>query len=210
MKNNKIITNWLCTTTLTVKMIKLLQEFIYRISKGKTVLILFILTNIVYVFMLVVTIPKVMEFAGGMKLLDMMPAGYDAEYVNRLFSALGAEGRFAYLHNQLPVDMIYPLLFGISYCLLFAWFLRRTKLHESSFFYLCFLPLIAGISDYIENFGIITLLKNFPNYSQETVSITNTFSLLKSTTSTLFFLALIIVMIVFGAQHLKNKKIRFR
>ena len=191
-------------------MIKLLQEIIYRESKGKTVLILFILTNLVYVFMLAVTIPKVTEFAGGMKLLDMMPAGYDTQYVNSLFSALGVEGRFAYLYSQLPVDMIYPLLFGISYCFLFAWFLKKTNNHESSFFYLCFLPVIAGISDYIENFGIITLLKNYPNYSQDTVSITNTFSLLKSTTTTLYFLALIILLIVFGAQILKNKKIRFR
>ena len=191
-------------------MIKLLQEIIYRESKGKTVLILFILTNLVYVFMLAVTIPKVTEFAGGMKLLDMMPAGYDTQYVNSLFSALGVEGRFAYLYSQIPVDMIYPMLFGFSYCLLFAWFLKKTNLNESSFFYLCFLPVFAGISDYIENFGIITLLKNYPNYSQETVSITNTFSMLKSTTTTLYFLALIILLIVFGAQILKNKKIRFR
>jgi len=191
-------------------MIKLLREFIYRESKGKTVLILFILTNLVYVFMLVVTIPKVMEFAGGMKLLDMMPAGYDAKYVNSLFSALGEDGRFAYLYSQIPVDMIYPFLFGISYCFLFVWFLKKTNSHESSYFYFCFLPVIAGIADYIENFGIITLLKNYPNHSQDTVSITNTFSLLKSTTTTLFFLSLIILMIVFGSQFLKDKKIRFR
>ena len=191
-------------------MIKLLREFIYRESKGKTVLILFILTNLVYVFMLVVTIPKVMEFAGGMKLLDMMPAGYDAKYVNSLLSVLGEEGRFAYLYSQIPVDMIYPFLFGISYCFLFVWFLKKTNSHESSYFYFCFLPVIAGIADYIENFGIITLLKNYPNYSQDTVSITNTFSLLKSTTTTLFFLALIILTFVFGSQFLKNKKIRFR
>lgn len=192
---------------LTVKMIKLLQEFIYRESKGKTVLILFILTNLVYVFMLMVTIPKVMEFSGGMKLLDMMPAGYDTEYVNSLFTTLGVEGRFAYLNNQIPVDMIYPLLFGISYCFLFAWFLKRIHSFKSAFFYICFLPVIAGISDYIENIGIINMLKQYPDFSIEMVSITNTFSMLKSTTTTLYFFALIIIIIVFGVRTIKDKKI---
>lgn len=47
-------------------MIKLLQEYIWRQSSGNKVLSLFILTNFIYVFMLVVTIPKVMGFANGL------------------------------------------------------------------------------------------------------------------------------------------------
>ena len=31
-----------------------------------------------------VTIPKTMEFSNGMKLLDMIPTGYDWNYVNEL------------------------------------------------------------------------------------------------------------------------------
>ena len=69
--------------------------------------------------MLIITIPKTMAFSNGMKLLDMMPSGYDSEYITSLFEALGEDGRHAYLYSQLPVDMIYPLLFGISYCLIY-------------------------------------------------------------------------------------------
>jgi hypothetical protein len=60
-----------------------------------------------------VTIPKTMAFANGMKLLDMMPAGYDFDYVIKLFNALGENGRKTYLTSLIPVDMIYPLLFAV-------------------------------------------------------------------------------------------------
>ena len=73
--------------------------------------------------MLTITIPMVMSFSDGMKLLDMMPAGYSAEYVNTLLNTLGEQGRNAYLFQQIPVDMVYPFLFAVSYCLLFAYFL---------------------------------------------------------------------------------------
>ncbi len=59
--------------------------------QGKKVLLFFILANLVYVLMLTFTIPNVMAFSKGMKLLDMMPTGYDIEYVNTLFNTLGQE-----------------------------------------------------------------------------------------------------------------------
>lgn len=100
------------------------QNLIKNNLSGKRVLGLFILTNAVYILMLTITIPKTMAFSGGMDLLDMMPMGYDWTYVNELFKTLGEEGRHTYLTVQLPVDMLYPLHFGISYSLLLAYFLK--------------------------------------------------------------------------------------
>ena len=61
----------------------MLKKIIEKNSSGKKVLGLFILTNLVYAFMLLVTIPKTMVFSNGMKLLDMMPTGYDYNYANK-------------------------------------------------------------------------------------------------------------------------------
>lgn len=187
-------------------MVKLLREFIYRHSNGKTVISLLILTSLVFAFMWTVTIPKVMEFSDGMKLLDLMHAGYDAEYVGTLFDALGTHGRNAYLYNQIPADMFFPGLFGLTYCFLFVWFLKKINQHESPLFYFSLLPLVSGISDYIENIGIVTMLKQYPNVSEETVSVTNTFSMFKSASATFYFFALFVVIAVFVAQYLKINK----
>ncbi len=155
--------------------------------------------------MLFVTIPKTIAYSGGMKLLDMMPQGYDSKYVNELFNKLGEEGREVYLFNQIPVDMIYPFLFGMTYSLLIAYFLKKLDKLNTPFFYLCLVPIIAGIADYLENFGIITMLNDFPDLSMTQVNVTNIFTLIKSLSTTLFFLILIVIIIIVGVRRLKWK-----
>ncbi|MGZ2370442.1 hypothetical protein ACXR6G_11685 [Ancylomarina sp. YFZ004] len=185
---------------------KRVRKIIDKHSTGKKVLWLFVLTNLVYAIMLIITIPKTMHFSNGMKLLDMMPIGYDSEYINSLFETLGEKGRFVYLYKQLPIDMIYPFLFGFSYCLLIGYFLKKINKLNSAFFYLCFLPVIAGTADYLENFGTITMLNSYPVLSQTVMEYTNIFSIIKSMTTTVYFIALIIVLLMLGVKTIKERK----
>ena len=124
---------------------KKLIALIEKNLSGKKIALLFLLTNLVYAFMLIVTIPMTISFAKGMKTLDMMPLGYDSEYINTFFDALGESGRSVYLYFQIPVDMIYPFLFGLSYCLLIAYFLKKLQKLKTPYIYLCFLPLIEAV-----------------------------------------------------------------
>lgn len=185
---------------------KRFTKFINGNITAKKVLGLFILTNAVYIFMLTVTIPKTMGFSNEMKLLDMMPTGYDFNYVTELFNSLGKIGRETYLNNQIPVDMVYPLLFGLSYCLLLAYFLKKLNKLKTPFTYLCLLPIIAAIADYFENFGIIAMLKSYPELTAIAVKTTNSFSLVKSISTSVFFIVLIIVLILLGYKTLSGKK----
>lgn len=168
-----------------------LRNWLTRYSTGKTVLVLFILTTLVYLFMLLLTIPKAMAFAGGMKLPDMMPGGYDAGYISALFEALGAEGRNFYRTRQLPVDMIYPGLFAVSYSLILAYFLRRIEKLNTVLVYLCLLPLIAGAADYGENICFLVLLGDFPDIPVSRVAAASALSMVKSVTTAVVFISLI-------------------
>jgi hypothetical protein len=132
-----------------------MREIVKRNINGREVLLLFILTNLIYVLMLTVTIPKVMSNTSGLKLLDMMPGGYTADYVNTLFNNLGERGRNAYLFLQLPLDMVYPFLFAVSSCLVLAYLLNKLEKLEGRLFSLCFIPLFAGAFDYCENIGTL-------------------------------------------------------
>ena len=185
---------------------KLLIKFLENNTSGKKVLALFILANAVYIYMLTVTIPKTMEFSNGMKLLDMMPTGYDLNYVSELFSSLGEKGRETYLTSQIPVDMIYPLLFALSNCLLIGYFLKKLNKLKKPYLYLCLLPVIAGIADYMENIGTIMMLNNYPNLTETAVNVTNTFTVLKSISTSIFFIALIILLIILGIKFVKRNK----
>lgn len=181
-----------------------LTNFINGNNSGKKILGLFILTNAVYAFMLTVTIPKTMEFSNGMKLLDMMPMGYDLNYVNDLFNSLGELGRGFYLTKQIPVDMIYPLLFGLTYSLLLTYFLKKLNILNTTIIYLCFIPIIAGIADYCENFGIIIMLKSYPELEEIAVKTTSSFSLIKSISTSVFFIALLVILLILGVKFIKR------
>ena len=181
-----------------------LKNLIFKYSTTKRVIILFMITNLVYLLMLMITIPKTMSFANNMKLLDMMPLGYDHEYVKKLLIELGSEGRDFYLFNQIPLDMIYPALFGISYCLLIAYLVQKINRTSSRLFFLCFVPLIAGTADYLENIGIIYLLLDFPQISSHLTTITSIFSLIKSVATTFSFFGLIILLITLTINFYKK------
>lgn len=160
----------------------------------------------VYGFMLSVSIPKVMEYSGGLKLLDMMPLGYDAEYVNQLMTALGDEGRSAYLYRQIPFDMAYPGLFAITWCLIFAFVLKKTGKLDTPLFYFSYLPIIAGLADYLENISVITIIKTWSETSGSIYSMASIFSLTKSMVTTFFYIALIILLIYWGIMYFTTRK----
>ena len=145
-----------------------------------------------------------MGFSKGMALLDMMPSSYSSEYIHTLFTTLGNKGREVYLFNQIPIDMIYPVLFGISYCLLLAFVLNKLNKLNTILFYGCFFPLIAGIADYMENFNIIAMLTNYPNISSPIATMTNSFTILKSVFTTIYFVILLVAFVALGIKFIKR------
>jgi len=182
-----------------------MRELIRKNIDGKKVLILFIITNIVYVFMLAVTIPAVMQHSVGMDLLDMLPGGYDTGYVLTLFDKLGDAGRNTYLYRQIPVDMIYPLLFAMGYTLLLGYVLNKLGKFEGRLFYLCYIPIFSGLFDYLENIGIIFMLKSYPDISTGLVQATSIFSVCKSVSTTIFFSTLIVLLISLAIKKIREK-----
>lgn len=181
------------------------SHFKKHIGGGK-VLLIFLLTNVVYLVMIGYTIPGVRQHANGNNLFDMMPGGYSADYALHLLTLLGAEGRRAYLLDQLPVDMLYPLLFGLCYSLLLAYFLNKLNRLETRMFYVTWLPILAGIFDYLENISIIIMLQRYPSFSAHLASLASVFTVIKSVLSTLSFLILVVLLITVVIQLVKIRK----
>lgn len=181
-------------------------QLIKRKASGKNVILFFVLSNTIYFIMLLITIPWVHQFSHGMKILDLMPLGYDADYVRDLFQQLGQQGRGIYLYYQLPLDLIYPFLYAVSFALMFTWFLGKIIKPNSQLFQFAVIPLLAGTFDYLENFGTIAMLAIYPNFSEWLANMTSVFSLLKSILVTLSISAVLLVLVIF----LVKKWIAFR
>lgn len=172
---------------------------------GRSILLLFIGTNIVYAIMLLITIPQVMAFADGMELLDVLPFGYEAHYVQLLFDTLGEEGRHTYLTRQLPLDMLYPGLFAVSYSLITVYLLSKMGKFNGWVVNLAFIPIVVGLADYLENAGIITMLLKYPNQTNLMVEMTSTFSVVKAMSTTVFFVCLVVILVAYAILHFRRK-----
>ena len=129
------------------------------------------------------------------------PTGYSFEYVIKLLDTLGSDGRELYLYRQLPLDFIYPGLFAGSCSLLLSWLFLKTQQTNSKLFYFCYIPLAAGLFDYLENIFIVSILASYPNVSEVSISLASTMTIAKSALTTVFFVLLIIGVIL----NLKKK-----
>lgn len=172
---------------------------------GKTVLLFFIISSTLYFIMLLGTIPHLHNLTGGLKIPDMMPTGYDSDYIVRLMEALGKTGRNYYLFRQLPIDLVFPFFFAISNCMIMGWFLKKLNKLDTNWYLVCYLPIIAGIFDYAENFSIISLINNYPEINKTTVLVSNLFSVLKSSVTTIALTVLIVILLVFLFRRIFNR-----
>ncbi|WP_375748087.1 hypothetical protein [Vibrio sp. HN007] len=183
------------------KAISILQ----RASSGKAVLVLFFLTNLVYGVILGYSIPLVLSFAPQSVLFDMSPAGYSYTEAIELLQTLGLEGRRAYLTVQLPIDLVYPLMFAISYSLLITWVLKQFLPKQSKWFLVAFIPMLAGLFDYFENAVVASMLHVFPDVSEMLVASASSFTIVKSGLTTIFFVFLLGALVYWAVWRLKKR-----
>lgn len=176
--------------------------------RGSKILLLFIVTQAVYVIILQVTIPQLIIFSGGLKPFDTLPMGYSLTYAQSLLEALGDQGRSYYLFRQIPLDFVYPLLFAISYYWIMVYFTIKLKTSSKILAHACLLPVLAGVLDYLENIGIIRMLVNYPTISEVEVAVTSMFSIMKSSVTIAYFLILVCILLILLARHLKKSNTR--
>lgn len=170
--------------------------------QGKKVLSFFILSSVIYFMMQIFTIPKLTEFSNGLQIFDMKPNGYSFSYAKELLGNLGKKGRNFYLYRQLPLDLIYPVLFAMSNTLILSFFLKKINRFEQLFLLVLF-PILGGVFDYLENFGIIYMLKSYSNVSEIGVKIISIFTVTKSLFTSLYFVILLSVLGILIYKKLK-------
>ncbi len=109
------------------------------------------------------------EIAGkSVEVLDTRMA-YTLEEVNAMFNDLGASGRSLYKFIITPIDMIYPIVYGLFLIFLLTFLLKKITASDSKLILLSLLPMSIVLFDYLENFNTLNLLKNYPDLSQTSV-----------------------------------------
>lgn len=183
-------------------MIAKLQKY----ASGRLVLLLFIITTVVYLVIVLYSIPEVVKLAPEMKLFDMSPGGYDAIYAEELLRSIGQTGREIYITLQLPIDFVYPGLFAITYSLMLVWLFGKRIDKKSKLYLLAMVPIFAGLFDYFENFGIILMLRSLPTVDPTVVLISSFFSIAKSVFTVVFYILLLFGLLLLLVKRKTTKQ----
>lgn len=171
----------------------------------KKVLLFFMVTLIIHLTMVLFTIPKLEAITNGLKIFDLRQFGYSFQEASLLINTLGESGKSIYLYQQIPLDLVYPTSYGISLCLILAYFLNKLGLIDSKYFTLSMLPLLIAFFDYLENFCIILILNIFPDISKNQVFLASNLTIIKSILTTLYFLVLIFVLLKLAYKKFLHK-----
>lgn len=171
------------------------------LAQGRIVLFSLISSLAIYLVMVLITLPHLQQLAGELKPFDLLPQGYDAAYAMSFLEAIKDAGRSYYLYRQIPLDLIYPALFAFTFAIMWLWLLSKSNDVPAAWRWGALLPMLAGISDYIENGLIIAMLYSYPEISEFLVSAASFSTIFKSITTSIYFIALLLLVFVIGVRR---------
>lgn len=151
-------------------------------------------TLAVYLVMVLWSLPKIADWAGGLAPFDMRPMGYSPEEARAFLAALPVEGRDFYLNVQHRLDLVYPGLLALSLVLAFR------RLSPGALGLALGVVAVAGAGfDYAENAAVTGLLSGNP--SDAALSAASRLTLAKSVCTTLALCALLILLVGAGLRR---------
>lgn len=143
-------------------MITALSHTLQRHATGRNVLVFFA-AMAVFALVIVPRLQATLEtLSGGAGPIDLLLT-YTPEQVYALLTSFGDEGRQAYRQFAMTSDLLYPVVYGLFFCLLISWLFRRGLVPGSPWHRLNVLPMGAWVFDWLENIHIVALLSQYPD-----------------------------------------------
>jgi hypothetical protein len=138
-------------------MLKKILTFIQYKTSWLAIIVLLVATLLMMFLMngtnLFFSNPTIVEHSGGIPILDLRES-FTPDDAYELFTALGPEGRRAYLFLHLVPDTLFPIGYALVFAFVSAWFLVRLLPLDHGLQWLSMIPLISGLADVLENFSL--------------------------------------------------------
>lgn len=149
------------------------------------------IATLIYLLMINVTLAHI-EMVSGHVPFDMRPFGYGPTEATTLLEALGVEGRKYYLSHQITLDTLYPAMLALTLIATICWFGQRIPNTRLLRFGIV-LSIGSALFDYVENLGIVAMIWSWPEVSVPLVYAVSTATILKSVSTTVAVLFLLLV-----------------
>jgi hypothetical protein len=138
-----------------------------------------------------------LKITDGANILDF-EFGYTHDEAYEMLTALGSEGRAFYLTKIVPMDFPFPFAYMLCYAGWIALLLQHIN-PKTLYRYLLFVPILAMLFDWIENVGIIAMLRNYPSIPAWAAFAASFSGILKSsfTVGSIGIIAVFIIILIY-------------
>ena len=165
---------------------------------------LFAATLAIYLVMVLWSLPRIAEGAGGLIPFDLRPGGYSVDETRMFLGAIDAETTAFYLTTQHRLDLLYPALLAASLAAGLIWSWSGWPRWLVGGFIL--LGVLGAATDYTENVRVAVMLRAGPEaLTPKMVAAASTASLTKASLTTLATLALIVGLLQRAWRRLRSK-----
>lgn len=157
---------------------KALSTFFYQYASWRTLGIAFVAYMVFPALLLPRAEQAINQFAG--KEVGVIDLGidFDLAKMRQQIADYGDVGRAHYRRTELTLDILYPLAYTVFFSLILSLLMLGLPL-ESSLRRWNVLPFVMLGFDYLENIFIVTMLSNYPDWSDTTAMLCAVFRLLK-------------------------------
>jgi hypothetical protein len=105
--------------------------------------------------------------------------GYNLTQSYVILDAIGSKGRNALVVYCLLIDILYALVYSISFSMLLSLFFRNSFSRNHYFNYFNVFPFLIAIADIFENLSLVFVTIKFPEKIEFMVKLASSFSLIK-------------------------------
>ena len=154
---------------------KLIVSYLSKTSRTGWLLLIIVLQLLfVYAFhgLFSFSVEKIRALSNGMGIPDARMF-YTYSQLQNMFRHYGTEGREMYLRLQW-IDMVYPLVYSTLLASLLYLVYKNTRLEN-----MVFVPFVAALFDYAENFLLRISILSFPNMQEGIIRIAGPVTLFK-------------------------------
>lgn len=178
-----------------------------RIASKNGITALFLLSHTVLLLMMLFTFPRI-NAKFGTQAFDLKTFGYSQSEARMMLRNLDQSTIDLYLFPQLfLLDILYPILLALFLSTLIIRLSDLIKINQNHLFSNLFiLPFIAMFFDYFENIMISLMIINPTSVSSGVVKTASIFTQLKGAITTLSWLVVLILLVIWLINKRKNRK----
>ena len=144
-------------------------------------------------------ISRLIEITGGPSILDMELMGYSSDRAYEVIGALGEEGRYFTLKYIAPLDIPFPICYGLFYFVTLTVITKHLWKNIKRPWIVGIWGILGTVFDLSENIMVSKLLHSYPNRLDGVAKIASLFTQLKTffivSSMCLIFVGLLIIIV---------------